>query len=906
MRISVAIAVACLSMTGLSAAEEASAVARKFTNIEAQPLATALHALAKERGMQLVYRSEVVGDARTGGAVGELTLEEALTQLLSGTGLTFQYLEDQAITIVPLSAIPSQSRSPGASSIDSSSADPTPSIGQRLHLAQSDPTEGVQHIEGQTSPGEDPQSSLMKPVDEIVVTGTYIRGVLPDSSPVTVYDRKQIDQTGASTVEEFIRTLPQNFASVDSSSVNGTNATGAYNQLGGNSFGGAAVNLRGMGPGATLTLINGRRVSPGGTNGEFVDVSMIPLSAVERVEVLADGASASYGADAVAGVVNFVLKKEFEGAETTVRAGGATRGGDDEITASQLLGTHWRSGNVLMVLEHNDREGLTSTQRDFIPDQGIDAVIIPENRRTSVFVSGRQDMPLGASLSFDLSYGDREFVQDIPGNFGTGVFTQHIEGGNEQTVGALTLGKDLMSDWRAELTTNYSKTDQHSTRTSPGSVFGNEAISSTGGADLRADGSLFPLPGGTARLALGGGYRKEKLRSALVVNGQQLEREVASAYGEIFLPLAGSRNARPWARRLELSVAARYDHYDDAGSSFNPKFGLLWSPVAGFNIRGTYSTSFRAPLLIQMTEEPLFFTFPIQDPSAPDGVTNTLLNQTIGNRSLKPEESESFSAGIDIRPPGVPGLAVSATYFRTRFTGRIASPPLVGSNFLLLYTQETSLEPFIDRTPDPATVQAIFDSPGFAGDFAGAGPEGVEAIFQNTLLNLAYTKESGVELNASYTVRAGGGELGLALSGTYLLQIDYKALRSTPDVELLNKVGEPMDFRLRSALSWSRGGFLSSLALNHSSGYENNVFTPARRVDSWTTADLQLQYGFGETAQSSIIRNVTIALNVRNLTDEDPPSVLFPESAGLVSVGYDPANASPLGRVVSGHVTKRW
>src|SRR5690606_16364279 len=115
-------------------------------------------------------------------------------------------------------------------------------------------------------------------------------------------------------------------------------------------------------------------------------------------------------------------------------------------------------------------------------------------------------------------------------------------------------------------------------------------------------------------------------------------------YGEIFLPLVGGQNAGPWARRLELSVAARYDHYDDAGSSSNPKFGLLWSPVAGFNLRGTYSTSYRAPLLIQMTEEPLFFTFPIPDPGAPDGVTTTLLNQTIGNRSLKPEESESFSA----------------------------------------------------------------------------------------------------------------------------------------------------------------------------------------------------------------------------------------------------------------------
>jgi len=90
-----------LSVLGLSAGAEADAAARQPTNIAAQQLAPALQILARERDVQVVYRSEIVGGHRTGGANGNLTFEEALTQLLNGTGLTFRYLSEKAVTIVP-------------------------------------------------------------------------------------------------------------------------------------------------------------------------------------------------------------------------------------------------------------------------------------------------------------------------------------------------------------------------------------------------------------------------------------------------------------------------------------------------------------------------------------------------------------------------------------------------------------------------------------------------------------------------------------------------------------------------------------------------------------------------------------------------------------------------------------
>jgi outer membrane cobalamin receptor len=99
-----------------------------------------------------------------------------------------------------------------------------------------------------------------------------------------------------------------------------------------------AVNLRGLGADATLVLINGRRMAGAGLMGDFADVSMIPVSAVARIEVLTDGASALYGSDAVGGVVNIVMRDRYDGAETRARLGGSTRGDLGQYQLAQTLG----------------------------------------------------------------------------------------------------------------------------------------------------------------------------------------------------------------------------------------------------------------------------------------------------------------------------------------------------------------------------------------------------------------------------------------------------------------------------------------------------------------------------------------------------------------------------------------
>src|SRR6185437_8064935 len=127
---------------------------------------------------------------------------------------------------------------------------------------------------------------------------------------------------------------------------------------------GSGINLRGLGVAATLVLVNGHRQPLSGLNGDFVDVSNIPMAAVDRIELLPDGASAAYGSDAIAGVVNIIMKDHFDGAETQVRYGGAP-GGRDDVTASQLLGTHWSSGNMMLVYQYQDTTELSAKARGY-------------------------------------------------------------------------------------------------------------------------------------------------------------------------------------------------------------------------------------------------------------------------------------------------------------------------------------------------------------------------------------------------------------------------------------------------------------------------------------------------------------------------------------------------------------
>ena len=187
-------------------------------------------------------------------------------------------------------------------------------------------------------------------IEEVIVTGSFIRGTPLDApSPVQVVDRASIEAQGAAVIWDVIKNLEVNSGSF--TNPGSGEQYGAYSQTEGT----AQVNLRNLGENSTLTLINGKRMAPaGGTTragGEFVDLNSIPLVMTERVEVLTDGGSALYGADAVAGVVNVIMRTDFEGLEVYGDLQGIdAASGRYDATASAIWGWASDDGDTHFVL----------------------------------------------------------------------------------------------------------------------------------------------------------------------------------------------------------------------------------------------------------------------------------------------------------------------------------------------------------------------------------------------------------------------------------------------------------------------------------------------------------------------------------------------------------------------------
>src|SRR3990167_582231 len=186
-------------------------------------------------------------------------------------------------------------------------------------------------------------------VDEVIVTGSRIkREDITGVGPATVVSQEQIARAGITNVEALLQRLPASAGAAG-------NQTNAY--WTGNGYGTAQVNLRGLGINRTLTLINGRRVVNGGTGANSApDLNMIPTAIIGRMDVLKDGASAIYGADAVAGVVNIVTLDKYEGLKLSAKYGVTDESDGGEYNVDVLWGLRGERGGVTAALTYQKTE----------------------------------------------------------------------------------------------------------------------------------------------------------------------------------------------------------------------------------------------------------------------------------------------------------------------------------------------------------------------------------------------------------------------------------------------------------------------------------------------------------------------------------------------------------------------
>ncbi len=250
----------------------------------------------------------------------------------------------------------------------------------------------------QAAPAEDEATEVEVPAEQIVVTGTILRGVAPVGSSIISVTATDIQRTGLLTTTDILKSIPQVTGIGTGEASTNTSANNANLNISRAN----ALNIRGLGIQATLTLLNGRRLPVGGFGGQLFDPNSIPAIALARIDVVADGASATYGSDAVAGVANLVLRTDVDGAEVRARYGTA----DDYTTrtVSLVVGQKWDTGRAMIAAEYGWNSQLLQSDRAefFRCDQtavfGINNCAFGGAPGNLVFGSTRFGLPAGSGV----------------------------------------------------------------------------------------------------------------------------------------------------------------------------------------------------------------------------------------------------------------------------------------------------------------------------------------------------------------------------------------------------------------------------------------------------------------------------------------------------------------------------
>lgn len=878
---------------------------------------------------------------------------------------------------------------------------------------------------------------------EIVVTGTAIKGVAPVGSATVTMDRAALLASGIRDSAQLIASLPQG-----SSLGTSQNSTGGRQQ---------GVNLRGLGNNATLLLFDGHRWAPQGVISQVSDPSVIPFAAIERVEVVTDGASAIYGSDAVAGVVNYVLRKDYEGLEVTGRYTSTLY---KQPTIEAVFGHRWSEGGMMVALSYSSQGSVPRSARDYLRQDlrayggndnrlvgtsvypGINGALIvgstvyglpatngavptaaqvlalkgnpqladtadsydyfASRKQLSVLAKAHQSFGDKTELLATASYNRREnsaraqealpqisialtpsspyYIQGLTTGNETLVYNLGLNYANSSLVqhntedtfnGNLELKTQIRGfDWDTYATyglsigcnvcqpqanttvaaviantpSYYSTFNPYVTGMQPGADmliggFLQQATFRTLDAGTKFSGSLFELPGGAAKIALGGeitkywfsllAQNKLNLQNVYQVSrNTSSERLVTSAYAEVYLPVVGSAQSIPLIQRLDLSGAVRWDKYSDFGHTVNPKFGLTWQPVTGVKLRASWGTSFRAPTLIESNPATVGQTNRVYiangagDPSVPVTLPATgqsaVLNRTGNTAGLRPETATVWSLGADFAP--VRGVKFGVTYYNVNYKDRIenlsnqtATNALVlsnptnrslYSNYFIAAPQPTSCVNGNYATYNPAYLPFLNDknavfTPSTINDCTLTG------IVNGGLQNLGNVKQSGLDFTLNTRLETGIGTLAFDGSFSKILNLQKSLTANGPLFNALDTYGFQVSARGRGSVSWVKDGASASVTANYVGSYLNNatitvagVTLPNTQIPAWTTFDAHFGYDFAD--KGGIFAGTRIGLNIANLTDKAPPIVLSSTNA------VDTNNANIWGRIWTLEVTHKF
>lgn len=830
--------------------------------------------------------------------------------------------------------------------------------------------------------------------NDIVVTGTLIRGVAPTGAQSISVTAQDIAIQAPATTNELLGSIPQigntfnNRSFEDPRSVGqiSVNRPNLRNLPGVNSSSGSV----------TLIMVDGHRITPVGTNASAIDVDIIPTAVLERVDVVTDGGSSLYGADAVSGVINFITRKKFDGIKIDADYGfGTTLTSYKQWSVALTAGTSWSSGSAYISVGHNFNSnvlngdtswaksanftahgvytpsgtqcltpvGTKNTYGYYAPFNvwstnaglggGVTALgancdtyaansYTPKNVRDNVFVSVTQQVadniefhataywtkhktefsnyPLGYTSAADPEPSGAPGSPGAPASspytnnggvgFSYGVNPAYVHRNQTQSFETWGITPELTiklgGDWQLRTTIHYGESYNHYFSPGVNAALTNSDIAAgllnpfnVAGAsasvvkaeldwqdttdtnqqlfDMRvvADGSLFALPGGDAKLAVGLEYQESTASMKLTSGpaGSSLasykgSRNAKSIFGELSLPVATF---------LDVSASLRHDSYSDFGGTTNPTIGAKLKPTDWLSIYGHWGKSFNAPTVID--------SFAVSTGAFFPSFGNALLlnGTTIG---IKPQTAESWAIGFDAKP--LSGLSFGVEYYKIDFQNILAqvdptsSTCLTNPGQIICSPSAAVAQSYVDQLLNNAAIMAQITAAGGIGS--------VGQIVDRRTTNLQSAILRGIDFHLNYSLPTEDwGNFTFGLSGNKQLEFS----RATTGIAgYIDGLSNNASFAASAYLGWAKGGFSSRVTVNYTGSSNTTDFTGAAvKVTPFVITNLFLGYEFKDS--ESILKGTSLRLNVDNLFNRLPQFIERNASANQITyVNYT------LGRVI--------
>ncbi len=855
---------------------------------------------------------------------------------------------------------------------------------------------------------------------DIVVIGTLIRGTAATGSQTINVNSDAITAQGAVSTNEVLGLIPQisnTFNGRFEGDPRGVSAGISINK----------PNLRNL-PSAntsssanTLVLVNGMRVTPVGVNQAGVDVDVIPANILEGVDVVTDGGSSLYGADAVGGVINFRTMKRFDGVKVDGNFGlGTTIKGFHEWDASIIAGKSWSSGGAYVSVGHSNRDGITNGQTDWssglvysaagVPgysytqcnspvgtqikyyfygagwtnnpaapgagtfpigtacDQVSSQSYLPSQKRTNVFASLTQEVAANIDLQVTAYWTKRDTeLVDYPRGYTTPaqtpVFPVGVPVGTIYTVlggtgfsfgpnaayvntptrlGFETWGVTpeltikLGGKWQVRNTVHFGRSTNFQRFPAVNAVLAQSYINSGQLNPLNvaaaspsvisditdyenaqdtnqqlfmfrsiADGPLFALPGGDAKLAVGIEYQDnsadsrltaDRVGSLAAVPFMKASRNSKSAFAELSLPVTSF---------LDVSGSVRYDNYSDFGSTTNPNIGATLKPFNGLKIFGHWNTSFNAPTAIDdLAIATGRYVCGIYTPGSSDPTkrpTDPLGRDTSKQGScafvaqgsspgLQPQTATSWAVGFEATPAR--GLRFGGEFYSIDFKNVLGSlNPANNSTYTTnpnLYTYNVSAATFANFLATLTNGAAL----------AAQHPNTDIAIIVDTrTTNLNAAQIEGLDFHVGYDTDASFGHIALGVSGN--LQTKQFVTQSGASANQLG-LGLPR-FTATSFVGWNKGRVLARVTVNYS-GKFHDVATDnlgvSEQVNPFVVTNLSLGYDFKDSGGP--LGGTSFRVIVDNLFNE------LPQTIRRINTNNQTYNNWTLGRVIKFGISKKF